>query len=72
MYPERLNRRYKNIVFFHFVQLLVKTFLIFLTTLNFDRRYTNRETRLARQMLEHIKTEKKWTSNVERPFVLGI
>jgi len=36
------------------------------------RRYTNRETRLARQMLEHIKTEKKWTSNVERPFVLGI
>lgn len=36
------------------------------------RRYTNRETRLARQMLEHIKTEQKWTSNVDRPFVLGI
>ena len=36
------------------------------------RRYTNRETRLAHQMLDHIRTEQKWTSNVDRPFVLGI
>ena len=36
------------------------------------RRYTNRENRLARQMLDHIRTQSKWTSGVDRPFVLGI
>jgi len=36
------------------------------------RRYTNRENRLARQMLDHIRTQTKWTSGVDRPFVLGI
>ena len=34
--------------------------------------YTNRENRLARQMLDHIRTQTKWTSGVDRPFVLGI
>ena len=36
------------------------------------RRFTNRENRLARQLLDHIRTETKWTSGVDRPFVLGI
>ena len=36
------------------------------------RRYTNRENRLARQMLDHIRTQSRWTSGVDRPFVLGI
>ena len=36
------------------------------------RRYTNRENKLAKQLLEHIKTEKKWTNSVDKPFVLGI
>ena len=36
------------------------------------RRFTNRENRLARQMLDHIRTQTKWTSGVDRPFVLGI
>lgn len=36
------------------------------------RRFTNRENRLARQLLDHIRTQTKWTSGVDRPFVLGI
>ena len=36
------------------------------------RKYTNRENKLAKQLLEHIKTEKKWTNSVDKPFVLGI
>merc|ERR1719270_1708325 len=36
------------------------------------RRYTNRESKLAKQLIEHIKTEKKWTNSVDKPFVLGI
>ena len=36
------------------------------------RRYTNRETRLARQTLEYIVKGERWTSTVERPFVIGI
>ena len=36
------------------------------------RRYTNRETRLARQTLEYIKMGERWTSAVQRPFVIGI
>jgi len=36
------------------------------------RRFTNRETRLARQTLEYIKKGERWTSAVERPFVIGI
>merc|ERR1711970_1276631 len=36
------------------------------------RRYTNRETRLARKTLEYIKKGERWTSAVARPFVVGI
>ena len=35
-------------------------------------RHPNRETRLANMLLQHIQTETRWTSGVERPFVLGI
>jgi len=36
------------------------------------RRYTNRETRLARKTLDYIKKGERWTSSVARPFVVGI
>lgn len=36
------------------------------------RRYTNRETRIARQTLEYIQKGERWTSTVERPFIVGI
>ena len=38
----------------------------------FRDRHPNRETRLANMLFQHIQNEKKWTSGVDRPFVLGI
>lgn len=35
-------------------------------------RYPNMETRLASMLLDHIRAGEKWTSSVDRPFVLGI
>ena len=35
-------------------------------------RYPNMETRLANMLLDHIRAGEKWTSSVDRPFVLGI
>ena len=40
--------------------------------LDYSSSYKPRETRLARQLLDHISRGERWTSDVPRPFVVGI